>query len=624
MLNIKLNLLRNLAFLISRTSTNMNQKLSFYTGRINNFSKQCVDLQKQNRNLSFLRLFSAVGAFVSFYAIVSYSPLIASTVAITLVFSLIYFVRRYNRNSKNIKRLKALIKINENEVSCLQTRHSSLFYNGQEYLEANHSYASDLDVFGKHSLFQLINRSVTKTGNNTLAGWLSKPSSNKEISKRQEAVKELSKKIDWRQNIIQYGITSKLEYDDPNFVIEWGNEPSPFHGKRLLQIAVTIMPFLSLAALVYSFIGSQAPITIMLLASIGVHYYNFRKVSRTHEQTARRGQMLKTYSYIIEQFEKENWESEKLNDLKTTLASNDKATYKKINQLTSLIELLDQRLNIIIQILINLLFFYELHLLFRIDKWKQKYGHDIGKWFDAISEIEAISSISNLRFNHEDWAFPAISENHFELNLKDAGHPMINEKARVNNDYQLNGPGTVHIVTGSNMAGKSTFLRTVGVNVVMALAGAPICAKEMTVSNVEINTSMRIKDSIEDNESSFYAELKRIQQVIEKVNRKEKTLLLLDEILRGTNSKDKHTGSRALIKQLVKHDAVAMVATHDLELSILEEELPGQVENRFFDIKIDGEQLYFDYKVQKGFCKTFNAPILMQKMGIDLEILKEA
>jgi DNA mismatch repair ATPase MutS len=602
----------------------MDQKLSFYTDRINAFNKQSSDLQKQNHKLSFLRLISAIGAFVLFYVILSYSALIASSVAIILVFSLMYFVRRYNRNSKNIKRLNALIKINENEVACLQTRHSGLFYNGEEYLEPNHSYTSDLDIFGQHSLFQLINRSVTKTGNNTLAAWLSKPSPKLEISKRQAAVLELSKKIDWRQNIVQYGFTSKLKYDDPNFVIEWGKKPSPFHGKKLLKIVVTIIPFLSLAALIYAFIGSQAPVTIMILANIGIQSLYSKKVSLEHEQTSKRGGILKTYAYIIEQFEKENWESEKLNELKKTLASDDKPTSKKINQLTSLLELLDQRLNLVVQFLFNLLFFYELHILFRIDRWKQKYGHDIEKWFDAISEIEAISSLSNLSFNHEDWAFPTISEKHFELELIEAGHPMIDQKARVNNDYQLNGPGTVHIITGSNMAGKSTFLRTVGVNVVMALAGAPVCAQEMTVSNVEINTSMRIKDSIEDNESSFYAELKRIQQVIEKVNRKEKTLLLLDEILRGTNSKDKHTGSRALIKQLVKHNAVAMVATHDLELSILEEELPGQVENRFFDIKIDGDQLYFDYKVQKGFCKTFNAPILMQKMGIDLEILKEA
>lgn len=602
----------------------MNQKLSFYTKRIKTFTNESEKLKKENRILSFFRLFSAIGAFVFFYSLLSYSPILASSIGIILVISLIYFVRKYNRNSKTIKRLIILIQITENEINCINTRHSDLFYDGEEFSTDNHAYASDLDVFGKHSLFQLINRCVTKTGNNKLADWLSRPSTNNEITSKQSAIQELSKEIDWRHDLIQYGFTNKLKIDDPNFVIDWGKKASVFQGNKILYIVIIIMPILSLGALIYSFIGSQIPITIMVLASIAIHSYNYSKVALSHEQTSRRSKMLKTYSYIIKQFESKDWSSDKLNNLKKEFASKEKLTSRKITQLSKLIELLDQRLNIAVQLTINLLFFYELHILFRISKWKKQHGNDIEKWFNAISEIEALSSLSNLSFNHEDWCFPSISDNHFELEFEEAGHPMIDEKVRVNNDYNLHGPGTIHIVTGSNMAGKSTFLRTIGVNIVLALSGAPVCAKKMLVSNVEVNTSMRIKDSIEDNESSFYAELKRIQQVIEKVNLKENTLLLLDEILRGTNSKDKHTGSKALIKQLVKHNAVGLVATHDLELSVLEDELPGKVENRFFDIKIDGEELYFDYKVQNGFCKTFNAPILMQKMGIDLDILKEA
>ncbi len=601
----------------------MDQKLSYYTDRVKTFQKETVRLHKSNKKLSILRLTCAIGAFVLFYVILSYSVLIASTVAITLAGMLIYFVRKYKRNSDNIKRLTALVKINKNEISCLKTRHSDLFYNGEEYADQNHAYSSDLDIFGPHSLFQLMNRSVTKIGNNILANWLSKHSTNKEITNRQNAVKELSSKIDWRQDITQYGLTSKLKNDDPNFVVAWGKEASPFKGNKLLFIVIILMPLLSLAALIYSFIGSQAPLIIMVFASIVIHYFNYKKVGVAHEQTAKRGKMLKTYSYIIKKFEEKNWSSEKLSGLKREFASEGRSTSKKIDQLTKLIELLDQRYNIAVQIMINLLFFYELHLLFRIDSWKQKHGSETEQWFSAIGEIEALSSIANNSFNHPDWCFPSISETHFELDLKEAGHPMIDQRKRVNNDYALTGPGSIHIVTGSNMAGKSTFLRTVGVNIVMALTGAAVCAEKMIVSNVEVNTSMRIKDSIEDNESSFYAELKRIQQVIEKVTKKENTLLLLDEILRGTNSKDKSTGSRALIRQLIKYDAVAMLATHDLELSDLEEQLPGQIENRFFDIQIDGDQLYFDYKVRNGVCKTFNAPILMKKMGIDMDILKE-
>eukprot|EP01029_Cantina_marsupialis_P014719 TRINITY_DN3229_c0_g2_i6.p2 TRINITY_DN3229_c0_g2~~TRINITY_DN3229_c0_g2_i6.p2 ORF type:complete len:602 (-),score=28.27 TRINITY_DN3229_c0_g2_i6:546-2351(-) len=601
----------------------MNQKLSFYSERIQNFLDQIYRLKKTNKTLSVFRLLSAVGAFVLFYVILSYSLLIAILVALSLICSLIFFVRKYNRNDKNIKRLNTLIEINENEMTCLKTRHSHLFYNGEEYLHPNHAYASDLDIYGPHSLFQLMNRCVSKSGNDTLGKWLYQPSENDEIIKRQEAVKELVEKIDWRQDILQFGLQRKLKNDDPEFVGKWGQKPSPFHGQKKLKLLISILPILSLSAIVYSFVGSQAPIAILAMLSIVVHYFNFRKVGRAHNNTSKRAEMLKIYSYIIEQFEGNNWQSPKLQELSSKLKSHDIPTSVKIKRLSRLLELLDQRYNMVVQFLFNLLFFYELHLLFRIDRWKSKYGAEIEAWFATIGEIEALASMANLSFNHPDWVFADISANHFELEMKEAGHPMIDEKLRVCNDYELQGPGVIHIVTGSNMAGKSTFLRTIGINVVLALAGAPVCAKKMLVSNVEVNTSMRIKDSIEENESSFYAELKRIQQVLEKVNKQEDTLLLLDEILRGTNSKDKHTGSKALIKQLVKYNAVGLVATHDLELSVLEDELSGHVENRFFDIKIDGEQLYFDYKVQNGVCKTFNAPILMQKMGIEMELINE-
>lgn len=601
----------------------MNQKLSFYSDRIQSFREEVEVLKKRNKTLSVLRLLSAVGAFVLFYVILSHSAIIASSVAIVLICCLTVFVRKYNRNDKNIKRLNTLIDINENEIHCLKTRHSKLFKDGEEYLKVNHSYASDLDIFGPHSLFQLLNRSVSKSGNDRLAAYLNAPAEKEEIEKRQEAIKELTDKIDWRQDIIQFAQQKKIKNDDPDFIGQWGKKPSPFHGKKALFITIHILPLLSLLAIVYSFIGSAVPITLLALVSIPIHYFHFRNVGHVHSATSKRSDMLKVYAYIINKFEKEQWQSNKLIDLKEDLKSFDISTTQKINRLSRLIELLDQRYNMVVQFLFNLLFFYDLHIIFRIDRWKSRYGHEIENWFTTIGEIEALSSMANTSFNHPDWAFPAISEKHFELEMSEAGHPMIDETVRVNNCYDLKGPGVIHIVTGSNMAGKSTFLRTIGVNVVMALAGAPVCAKEMLVSKVEVNTSMRIKDSIEDNESSFYAELKRIQQVLNKVNKKEKTLLLLDEILRGTNSKDKHTGSRALIKQLVKYDAVGLVATHDLELSDLEEELKGHVENRFFDIKIDGDQLYFDYKVQNGVCKTFNAPILMEKMGIEMSLINE-
>lgn len=596
-------------------------KQNYYQNRIKAFRKETAILQKTNKRLSAFRLLSAVATFVLFYLILPYSMLAAISVAVILISALSYFVRKYGKNDKKIKELNRLANINANEISCLNTRHNDLFYNGKEYLEANHPYASDLDIYGSHSIYQLINRCVSKSGNDSLGKYLNQPSNNKDIRERQKAVKELSTQVDWRQNIIQYGLSKKLKNDNPDFVSNWGKTSSPFHNNKGLFRVISILPFFSFAAIIYSFIGSSIPLLLLFVLSFAIHYRNNKNVNKAHSNTSNKGNMLRIYAFIIEEFENRIWESKKLVSLKNNLKSKDLSASKKIRRLSRLIEMLDQRNNMLVQIIFNALFFYDLHLLYRIDKWKTNYGHEIENWFTSIGEIETLSSFANLSFNHPEWIFPKVTDEHFNLAMKEAGHPLIDENVRVNNDYELKGPGVIHIVTGSNMAGKSTFLRTIGVNVVLALSGAPVCAKEMQVSNVEVNTSMRIKDSIEDNESSFYAELKRIQQVLEKVNKQENTLLLLDEILRGTNSKDKHTGSRALIKQLVKHNAVGLVATHDLELSVLENELPGKVENRFFDIKIDGDELYFDYKVQHGFCKTFNAPILMKKMGIEMELI---
>ncbi|NOU58326.1 MutS-related protein [Marinifilum caeruleilacunae] len=595
--------------------------LNFYSQRIQNFKTEVELLKKANRKYSAFRLFSAIGAFVLFYIILPHSMPAAILVAAILIGSLAFFVRKYSRNERNIKRLLKLIEINENELKCLETRHSSLYNNGDEYEVHNHPYSSDLDMFGEHSIYQLINRCVSKSGNDRLASYLSAPADNPTIEKRQKAIGELRDKIDWRQNIIQYGLQRKLKTDDPDFVSEWGKKPSPFHGNKLLLSTIRILTILAVAASFYAIFVSYIPLLVLLFINILIQYFNNKKGAMVYHSASKRADMLKIYAKIIEEFESQDWQSDKLKEIKQKLASNDFKSYQKIRKLSKLIELLDQRYNLVVQLFVNSLFFYELHLLFRIDKWKSKYGQEIENWFESIGEIEALSSLANLSFNHPDWTFPTVVEEHFKLEITEAGHPMIDESKRVCNDYEMRGPGVVHIVTGSNMAGKSTFLRTIGVNVVLALSGAPVCAKQMLVSNVEVNTSMRIKDSIEENESSFYAELKRIQQVLDKVTKKENALLLLDEILRGTNSKDKHTGSGALIKQLVKYNAVGLVATHDLELSVLEDELPGHVENRFFDIKIDGEQLYFDYKVQNGVCKTFNAPILMKKMGIEMELI---
>jgi DNA mismatch repair ATPase MutS len=233
-----------------------------------------------------------------------------------------------------------------------------------------------------------------------------------------------------------------------------------------------------------------------------------------------------------------------------------------------------------------------------------------------MAEFEVLASLGNMAFNNPEWAFPKVTEDYFVFRAEDMGHPLIPAGRRIGNGFNAEGAGKAIIVTGSNMSGKSTFLRTCGVNAVLAFAGAPVCASAFTVSFVRLHSSMRISDSLEENISSFYAELRRLRAIITGAESDPKAFLLLNEILRGTNSDDRYTGSVALIKQLTGYGAVAMVATHDLRLAGLDREIPQAIENYHFDVKVKDEELFFDYRLTPGICSSFNASLLMKKMGI--------
>jgi DNA mismatch repair ATPase MutS len=264
------------------------------------------------------------------------------------------------------------------------------------------------------------------------------------------------------------------------------------------------------------------------------------------------------------------------------------------------------------------LFQWDLQQVIALEKWKKRNHQSIIQWFEALGNFEAISSFATLHFNHPEWCFPELKKEHFFIEGKEIGHPLINKLKRVNNYIDINNKGIIMLVTGSNMAGKSTYLRTIGVNTVLSMAGAIACAKSFALSPVQLITSMRIADNLEENTSTFYAELKKLKTVIEKVNNHERVFILLDEILRGTNSLDRHTGAVALTKQLIRQQAAGIIATHDVELAKLKDDYPANIYNYHFDVQVNNGELYFDYKLKEGICTSLNASILMKKIGIEL------
>ena len=286
--------------------------------------------------------------------------------------------------------------------------------------------------------------------------------------------------------------------------------------------------------------------------------------------------------------------------------------------LKKILERLDLRYNLLLSAPLNLLLLWNLQQVLDLEKWKLNNSIRLKQWFETFGHFEALNSLSVLAFNHPGWCFPLFKEPFFYIKGTNIGHPLINKNKRVNNDINIDSQGKLLLITGSNMAGKSTYLRSIGINVILAMAGAPVCAEYFCLSTVQLISSMRIADNLEESTSTFYAELKKLKSVIDKVNEGNHVFILLDEILRGTNSLDRHTGSVALIKQLIKHQAAGIIATHDVGLAALKNDYPENILNYHFDVQVTGEELYFDYKLKPGICTSLNASILMKKIGIEL------
>ena len=404
--------------------------------------------------------------------------------------------------------------------------------------------------------------------------------------------------------------------NNPALLNLWLGSEDLFMKTSRERIISGCLSLIAVAAVIAVITGLPAAVLAPVFGVNFIFYFTrFRKISKLQEQVSRSSDILKAYSAIIGMIESRSFTSPLLQKLQSAFRD-EIAASERIRHLSKLVSRLDYRLNVLVSAPLNLLFFTDIHFCLALERWKREHASRIPGWFASMAEFEALASLANMAFNNPGWVYPRVTEDYFAFRAEEMGHPLIPEGRRITNSFAAEGAGKAIIVTGSNMSGKSTFLRTCGVNAVLAFAGAPVCASAFTVSLVRLHSSMRISDSLEENISSFYAELRRLRAIISGAETDPKVFLLLDEILRGTNSDDRYTGSVALIKQLTGYGAVAMVATHDLRLAGLEQELPQSIENYHFDVKVNDEELFFDYRLNPGICSSFNASLLMKKMGI--------
>ncbi len=542
--------------------------------------------------------------------------LILGTVVILAIFA--YLVKYHNRIKNKIRFLQEFAKLNDNEVKRL-TPSLSGFPLGKEFINPQHHYSTDLDIFGSHSLFQFMDRTATKEGKEALAHAMLHRSTKSQILDRQNAVKELKKKPEWLLEFLSKGHMYREKSRDPQMIHPWFLDLTHPDIPSWYWWVLSIFPATSVVMLTAFFAGYLHILHLIVL--VIVNGFILKKVNTQAEETYKKTyesiQTLKIYRAMIDHLENSDFKSSLLQSLQRPFTVQSTPASKIIEDLSHILSRIELRMNMFYWIF-NIFFLLDLIWLIQVRNWKNSYGSKVSEWFQAINQVEFISCLSLTAYANPDWAFPTISDTPHTFQASELGHPLIDTASRVHNDFNINGTGSIVILTGSNMSGKTTFLRTIGVNTVLAHMGAPCCARSLEVGLFEIFTSMRTTDSLEQHISSFYAELKRLNQLIQRVQQPDQAVLfLLDEILKGTNSQDRHRGATGLIKQLHESTGFGVISTHDLALGELAESI-SQLQNFSFNSKLINNQLIFDYTLTPGLCNSFNASELMAQMGIQV------
>lgn len=591
--------------------------IPYYNERINNFTGEIQRLKSRLNLLSLARLLFFAGIGVSVYFMVKgfTFPGIAALIMFMLAF--LWSIKKYSSVTQEIQYKKNLREVNKNEILSLQGDYS-IFNNGDHFVDHDHPYTHDLDIFGEGSLYQYLNRATTSGGSKALAGWLQfPPDQTNEIITIQDAVKELGDKTHFRHHWMASGMEIDESDEDVKRFENWIHSPAKFYPKRFFHVTRWAMPILGLGVLSLVIAGMLpfSALVIVALTELSITGKYLREINRLHQQLSRQYQLIEKWSILMKFLEKAELHSEYITRLKKNLVLKSLAS-KKVKKLSRLMNFFDNRLNMVVSIFLNGLFLWDIQCVLWLEKWKIKNRQQTGKWFDAIYRFDALQCLGNFSFNNPGYAFPAVEDEGPVIEAEKLGHPLIDKAERVSNDFKQGKNGEIYLITGANMAGKSTFLRTVGINLVLARAGAPACAEKFNCQPREIFTSMRTSDSLKKNESYFYAELLRMKKLFQQLESPLKTYFILDEMLKGTNSADKLTGSGKLIREMIRLKGTGIIATHDLQLANLEEEYPGVIINRCFEIEIDNSNIIFDYKLKKGVTTKMNAMLLIDQMGL--------
>ena len=582
----------------------------FYQEQLAQHSQELQKLKKQLALSSTLRLVVFLAICVGAYSVFGNTKLmIAIVVAGIALF--IYMVSRHSKLQYKRDLAKTLMAINESELQVLDRNFHHL-PDGSEFKNPQHAFSQDIDLFGRGSFYQYCNRTALQMGARKLSDLLTENCID-DISKKQEAIKELSVLTEWRQHFSAVASLVKIEFSSAR-VVTWLKNYKPFAPKWIKGIAegFTVISVVLMALYFFELISGYLLFGWFLLG-LAISGRYLKKVNELSQHTSKIQSTFEQFYKLISEIERQNFSSEILSEKKSRVVNAEVKASASLKKFAKHLDTLDQRNNMLVGVLLNGFMLRDLRQAYNIEQWIAAHKTEVATWFSTIIFFDAYNSLANYTFNHPTHVFPKIENNESVLNVESSGHPLLNPETMIRNDFQIN-EKEFFIVTGANMAGKSTFLRTVSLQLVMANVGLPVCATSAVYNPIKLITSMRTTDSLTDDESYFFSELKRLQFIVEKI-KIDRYFIILDEILKGTNSTDKAIGSRKFVEKLVAGNSTGIIATHDLSLCEVSKELP-QVKNYYFDAQIINEALYFDYTFKSGICQNMNASFLLKKMNI--------
>jgi hypothetical protein len=589
--------------------------IEFYEANAGRFGSLADKEKRVLSLLSLSRLIVFTGGIILAWAGFTRSVLLGSVLLAGAAAFFLFLLKKYTLHTGGKEHLENLEKINNDEALALSGDYSA-FGDGSRFADPGHDFTFDIDIFGKSSFFQYLNRTSTGYGCEILADWLSNPYAQvNNLISRQEIVKEIAGKPGWRQEFLATGMNKNLDRKHILGLLAWLNDEASMKNPEFIGILIWLFPSVSILALALVFAGilHYSIFISLFLAGLFITVLFLKKTNAIHNELTGRFRFLSSLGKLLYLFEKEQFNSQEL--IKIQSCIRDSAIFS-LTRLSRIIHAFDNRMNVLVGFVLNGLLLWDLHCVQKLNRWKSGYRNSFAEWLSMLGRIDAFVSLGNYSFNHHDFAWPVSSDKGIIMSAGKLGHQLIDEGKRVCNDFTLPAKGSICIISGANMAGKSTFLRTVTVNYIMAMIGAPVCAEAMTFTPMKLFTSMRTTDSLSTNESYFYAGLRRLRLLQAKMSEGDNILFILDEILKGTNSEDKSIGSRLFLKKLIGLMGTGLIATHDTSLGTLQEEFPKAIINKCIEIEIDGEIIRFDYLLRDGITTKKNAVLLMKQMGI--------